>query len=109
MGKTLIYCPLCGSKNINHIENNIKCFDCNKTADNRVIELINQVEEIISNEKRNDLQEYILNAPDLPSFKERLLEIKNRNWNCPYCGKKIDIECKICPACGVFLTNKGLT
>lgn len=108
MSKNFINCPLCGSINIIQFEYQINCLDCNKISNIDIIELIDEVEEIISNEKREYLKKYILEAPDLTSFKERLAEIKDRNWICPCCGKRNELNCKICPSCGVFLVNKGI-
>ncbi|MFX1365846.1 MAG: hypothetical protein ACFFCE_00205 [Promethearchaeota archaeon] len=108
MSKNFINCPMCDSENVIQFEYKINCLDCGKITDINIIELIDEVEEIISNEKREDLKQYVLDAPDLTSFIERLSEIKSRHWICPYCGKKVELKCKICPTCGIFLIRKGV-
>ena len=105
MEEIMASCPLCGSENVRNYDDKIKCFMCNKTYDKNVIQLIKEVEEIITVQGRKDLEEQILNTKDFKTFLNMLNAVKNMKRFCPYCGDKIDLECKICPSCGVLIRN----
>lgn len=105
MEETILSCPLCGSQDVKNYDNKIKCLDCNKTYDNAIIQLIHEVWDIISIEKRNDLYRQILDAKDFISFISLLKAIKNKKYFCPYCGEEVDLKCKICPLCGIIIKN----
>ena len=105
MEEIMISCPLCGSEDVKNYDNKIKCVECNKTYNKKVIQLIKEVEEIISAQNRKDLEEQILNCKDFKTFLNMLNAVKNMECFCSYCGDKIDLRSKICPSCGVLIKN----
>ena len=71
-------CPVCKGKKIKDYGDKFKCFDCNKTYDRKIIELIKKVENLVKINKDNAAREKILGASSLNDFIIALLDVINK-------------------------------
>ena len=95
-------CPLCRKTNIISYDSKIKCLECNKTYDIKILNLIYEVEKklkTLSSNLSKNLLKQILDVHDQTTFVDLLNFVKNLDYFCPYCGAKIDTTHLVCTLC----------
>ena len=97
--------PKCLSRNINESEQYIKCFDCKKTFDKNILNLINEVAPLLVMEENRGTYEKIMQSTNKDDYIKLLKKFREKNKSscCPYCFEIIDRKSKICQFCGIAI------